>query len=171
MGTDGALYLSYHNNDIDRAFRLAMLLLRCYRQVWLDRFEIAPSEDWQAGIRKARAAASGALVVVSDDYLRSPHCQAEYAAFAEHGRPVTAVIARDFSTESIADFQFNDWIDFRRWFADPSEQSIEELLNRIPQADDLPKPGERLEYLRGFIHQTELELGKNADSLGGAAQL
>lgn len=176
VGKDGALYLSYHNNDIDRAFRLAMLLLRCYRQVWLDRFQIAPSEDWQAGIRKARDVASGALVVVSDDYLQSPHCQAEFATFAKRGLPIIAVIARDFSTDNIADFHFNDWIDFRRWFADPSEQSIEELLNRIPQADDLPKPGERLEYLRGFIHQTELSLSKmptawaalrNCDARGG----
>ncbi|MCY4464833.1 MAG: HEAT repeat domain-containing protein [Chloroflexi bacterium] len=177
MGKDGALYLSYHNNDIDQAFRLSMLLLRCYRQVWLDRFEIAPSEDWQAGIRRARASAGGALLVVSDDYLRSPHCQAEFAAFAERGLPVTAVIARDFSTEHIADFHFNDWIDFRRWFADPSDQSIEELLSRIPQADDLPKPGERLEYLRGFIHQHELAISKmptawaalrNCDAVGGS---
>lgn len=177
MGKDEALYLSYHNNDIDRAFRLSMLLLRCYRKVWLDRFEIAPSEDWLAGIRKARDAAGGALVVVSDDYLQSPHCQAEFAAFAERNLPVTAVIARDFSTDNIADFQFNDWIDLRRWFADPSEQSIEQLLSRIPQADDLPKPGERLEYLRGFIHQLELILSKmptawaalrNCDAVGGS---
>lgn len=176
MGKDGALYLSYHNNDIDRAFRLAMLLLRCYRQVWLDRFEIAPSEDWQTGIRQARDTARGALVVVSDHYLQSPHCQAEFAVFAERELPIIAVIARDFSTDSIADFHFDDWIDFRRWFADPSEQNIEELLNRIPQADELPKPGERLEYLRGFIHQTELAMSKmptawaalrNCDAAGG----
>ncbi len=160
MSNDRALYLSYHNNDIDQAFRLAMLLLRCYRQVSFDRFAIAPSEDWQAGIRMLREAAGGALVVVSDNYLQSPHCQAEFAAFAGQDLPVTAVIARDFSTEDIANFQFNDWIDLRRWFADPSEQSIEELLNRIPQADDLPKPGERLEYLRGIIHQLELDLSR-----------
>ena len=168
--------LSYHNNDIDRAFQLAMLLLRCYRHVWLDRFEIAPSEDWQAGIRKARAAADGALLVISDDYLQSRHCQAEYVALVERGLPVTAVIARDFSTDHIADYQFNDWIDFRRWFVEPGEQSIEELLNRIPQAEALPKPGQRLEYLRGFIHQIELSLSKmptawaalrNCDAAGG----
>ncbi|MCY3573140.1 MAG: HEAT repeat domain-containing protein [Chloroflexi bacterium] len=177
MATDGAIYLSYHNKDIDRAFRLAMLLLRCYRRVWLDRFEVAPGENWHAGIRQARDAAAGAVAVVSDSYLQSPLCQAEFAAFTERGLPVTAVIARDFSTGNITDYQFTDWIDFRRWFSDPREQNIEELLNRVPQAGDMPEPGQRLDYLRGFIHQLELSLAnmptawaalRNADAAGGS---
>ena len=49
--------------------------------------------------------------------------------------PVTAVIPRDFSTDKIADFAFDDWIDFRRWFDEPNELSVENLLGQIPQSE------------------------------------
>ena len=157
---DGALYLSYHNNDIDCAFRLSLMLLRCYRRVWLDRLEIAPGEDWTAGIRQARLTCSGALVLVTNHYLTSPQCRAEYDALTERGMPITAVIASDIATDQFAEFNFNDWIDFRRWFDDPSDDIAEALLSRIPQAQSAPQPGERLEYLRGFIHETEVALAQ-----------
>ena len=158
MGGKGGLYISYHNNDIDLAFRMSLLLLRFYRPAWLDRLEIMPAEDWQAGIRLARERATGALALVTDDYLQSRQCRAEYDLLSQRGLPVTAVIARDFSTDSIANFDFSDWIDIRRWFIAPDEQSPDALLNRIPEADDMPQPGERMEYLRGFIHAQELAL-------------
>ena len=157
---DGALYLSYHNNDIDCAFRLSLMLLRCYRRVWLDRLEIAPGEDWTAGIRQARLTCSGALVLVTNHYLTSPQCRAEYDALTERGMPITAVIASDIATDQFAEFNFSDWIDFRRWFDDPSDDIAEALLSRIPQAQSAPQPGERLEYLRGFIHETEVALAQ-----------
>ncbi len=176
MNGDGGLYLSYHNNDMDCAFGLSLLLLRCYRQVWLDRLEIAPSEDWTAGILQARVNCSSALVLVSNHYLKSPQCRAEYELLSQRDLPLTAVIASDVATDQFAEFNFSDWIDFRRWFEDPSDQSAESLLSRIPQAESAPQPGERLEYLRGFIHEMELGLAKmptawaalrNADASGG----
>ena len=160
MNGDGGLYLSYHNGDMDCAFRLSLLLLRCYRKVWLDRLEVAPGEDWAAGILQARANASGALVLVTNHYLTSPQCRAEYDILAERGSPITAVIASDIATDQFAEFNFSDWIDFRRWFDDPSDHIAEALLSRIPQAQSAPQPGERLEYLRGFIHETEVSLSK-----------
>ena len=176
MGSDGALYISYHNSDIDAAFRLSLLLLRCYRRVWMDRLEIAPSQEWTAGIRQARTRAKGALVVVTNQYLNSRNCRAEYELLAQRGIPLTAVIAGDVATDQFGEYEFNDWMDFRRWFEDPSDQSAETLLSRIPQSESALQPGERLEYLRGFIHETELALTtmptswaalRNADAVGG----
>ncbi|MCY4062452.1 MAG: HEAT repeat domain-containing protein [Chloroflexi bacterium] len=173
------IYLSYHNIDLAYAFQLSNLLIRYYRNVWLDRFEIGLTEDWRANILEARSRATGVIVVVSDDYLQSPYCRAEFETFQERGIPVTAVIPRDFSTEMIADFTFNDWIDFRRWFDDPSDLSVENLLSQVPQSESVAKTGERLDYLRGFIQETVLALSKmptswaslrNADA-DGAAEL
>ncbi len=155
---ESMVYLSYHNIDIAYAFRLAALLIRYYRDIWLDRFEIAPDADWEAGISAARERAAGAIVIVSDEYLRSGYCRAEFAYFRGRDISVTAVIPREFSTELIADLTFSDWIDLRRWFDDPDDQSVENLLSQVPEANNGRPTGERLDYLRGFIQGLELEL-------------
>ena len=176
---ESLIYLSYHNIDLAYAFQLSTLLIRYYRNVWLDRFEIDLTEDWRAKTMEARTRATGVIVVVSDEYLRSPYCRAEFETFQQRGILVTAVIPRDFSTELIADFSFSDWIDFRRWFDDPSDLSVENLLSQVPQSEAVAKTGERLEYLRGFIQDCVLALSKmptswaslrNADA-DGASEL
>ncbi len=154
------IFLSYHNIDLPYAFQLSNLLIRYYRNVWLDRFEIELGDDWSAGIRDARARATGVIVVVSDDYLHSPYCRAEFEEFQQRDLPITAVIPRDFSPDMIANFSFSDWIDFRRWFDDPSDLSVENLLSQVPQSEAVAKTGERLDYLRGFIQDAELALAK-----------
>jgi len=154
------IYLSYHNIDIDYAFRLSTLLIRCYRNIWLDRFEISPTANWPEETRAARERATSVIAVVSDDYLQSAACRAEFAHFHDRGIAVTAVIARDFSTDRISGFTFNDWVDFRRWFDEPDDRSVENLLSQFPQSESAPAVGERLDYLRGFIHQTELAFAK-----------
>ncbi|MCY4018799.1 MAG: HEAT repeat domain-containing protein [Chloroflexi bacterium] len=154
------IFLSYHNIDLPYAFQLSNLLIRYYRHIWLDRFEVGPVEDWQESIRGAYDRASGALVIVSDDYLESAYCRQEYEQFRRRNIPVIAVIPRDFSTEKIADFAFDDWIDFRRWFDEPDDLSVENLLNQIPQSEAAAQTGERSGYLRQYIAESELYLAK-----------
>ncbi len=176
MSSESLVYLSYHNVDIAYACRLAALLIRYYRDVWLDRFEIAPREDWPGRIQQARAQASHAVVVVSDEYLASAYCRAEFESFQERDLPVIAVIPRDFSTATIADLTFSDWIDCRRWFDDPKDLSVENLLSQLPQSDTA-QSSERGEYLRGLIQELELSLARlpsawtslqNADAPGAS---
>ena len=154
------IFVSYHNIDIKYVFRLSTLLIRYYRNIWLDRFEISPTEDWDEKIRQARGRVSGAMVIVSDDYLQSDYCRSEYEYFQNRQIPVTAIIPRDFSTDRISGFIFDDWIDFRRWFSDPNDHSVENLLGRIPQSESVQQTGERLDYLRNFIQTLELQLSR-----------
>ena len=136
------------------------MLLRCYRKVWLDRFEISPGANWEAETSAARERATSVVAVVSNDYLQSAACRAEFERFHSRGIAVTAVIARDFSTDWISGFTFNDWVDFRRWFDEPDERSVENLLSQFPQSESVPQTGDRLDYLRHFIHQLELAFAK-----------
>ncbi len=154
------IYLSYHNIDCAYAFQLANLLIRYYRNVSFDRFEINLNEDWNAMIRQARSRATGVIAIVTDDYLASPYCRAEFEHFRGRDLAITAVIPRDFSTEMIAEFTFGDWIDFRRWFDDPNDLSVENLLSQVPQSEAVAETGERLDYLRGLIQDIELALAK-----------
>lgn len=157
---DKLIFVSYHNIDIQYAFQLSILLIRYYRNIWLDRFEIGPTEDWDERMSHARGRASGAVVIVSDDYLQSDYCRREYEYFQNQDIPITAVIPRDFSTDRIAGFSFDDWIDFRRWFSAPNDHSVENLLARIPQSESVQQTGERLDYLRNFIQSLELQLSR-----------
>lgn len=154
------IYVSYHNIDIDYAFRLSTLLIRYYRNIWLDRFEIRPSADWASETRAVREQATSVIALVSDNYLQSAACRAEFEQFRGRGIAVTAVIARDFSTDHISGFTFNDWVDFRRWFDEPDERNAENLLSQFPQSESVPQTGERLDYLRGFIHRSELAFAR-----------
>ena len=154
------IFVSYHNIDLSYAFELSNLLIRYYRNIWLDRFEIGPTEDWQEQIRRAYDQATGVLVIVSDDYLETEYCRREYEYFRNRSVPVIAVIPRDFSTDKIADFAFDDWIDFRRWFNEPDDLSVENLLSQIPQSEATQQTGERANYLRNYIADTELSLAK-----------
>lgn len=151
-------YLSYHNADLKHAFQITSLLTRYYRNVWLDRFEVSPLDDWDSSIVQIVHRVTGAIVIVSDDYLDTDYCRQEYERLREREIPISAVIARDFSTENIADFKFDDWIDFRRWFDEPNDLSVEYLLNQIPQSEGAIQVGDRTEYLHRFIESTELSL-------------
>ncbi len=160
MINESLIYLSYHNMDCASAFQLANLLIRYYRNVWLDRLEIDLTEDWNAMIRQARTQATGVIAIVTDDYLESPYCRAEFEYFQQRDLAITAVIPRDFSTEMIAEFTFSDWIDFRRWFDDPNDLSVENLLSQVPQSEAVAETGERLDHLRKLIQDIELALAK-----------
>lgn len=157
---ESLIYLSYHNIDLKYAFQIASLLIRYYRAVWLDRFEVSPLNDWNEAIGQVYDRATGAIVIVSDDYLESVYCRQEYELLREHNISITAVIARDFSTDNIAELRFDDWIDFRRWFDEPNDRSVEYLLNQFPQAESALQVGDRTEYLHRFIESTELTLAK-----------
>ena len=133
--------------------------MRAYRNVWLDRFAISLVEDWDDRLQRAQSKASAAIAIVSDSYLQSDACRAEYRQLRGRGMPVIAVIARDFSTDSMAEFDFADWIDGRH-FDDPNDPSVEKLLSQFPQSDALPQVGDRLDYLYRFIERAELSLAK-----------
>ena len=158
-GSDRFTFVSFHNRDVKYAFQLSNLLLRYYRKVWLDRFEISPTEDWDAKMSQTRETAADAIVIVSDDYLGSAYCRSEYEAFQQREINIAAVVCRDFSTEAIADFTFDDWIDLRRWFESPDDHSVEYLLSRIRQSESVQQ-SEGLDYLRHFIETLELELSQ-----------
>lgn len=155
-----SIYVSYHNLDLAFAFALSRLLISCYREVWLDRFEVAPAADWSTAIREARPRSTSVIAVVSDDYLASAYCRAECEDFMERGIPVTAVIARDFSTEAMSDFAFSDWVDCRRAFDNPTDMQTERLLSQFPQSEHARQTGERLEYLLQFIQDMVCALAR-----------
>jgi len=161
---ESLIFVSYHNIDIAYAFQLSTLLIRFYRNVWLDRLEIDLTEDWETKTREARDRATHVIVVVTDEYLETPYCREEFEFFQSRSLPVTAVIPRDFSTEMIANFTFSDWIDFRRWFDDPNDLSVENLLSQLPQSDAVEKTGDRLDYLRRLVQDIELALAKMPSS-------
>ena len=158
--SDSLVFLSYHNIDSRYAFALAHPLIRYYRAIWLDRLEIGPLDDWRGMLDAALERSAQALVIVSDDWLESACCRREYATLRERRVPIIAVVARDFSAAEVADFEFDDWIDCRRFFAQPSDQNLSALLNQIPEARQPKATGDRAEYLRQFIAALELSLGR-----------
>lgn len=155
---ESLVYLSYHNSDIAIACQLATALQRYYRTIWLDRFEIAPAEAWGAGIKAARERATHVVAIVSEAYLRSAYCRAEYAIARGRELPVTALQTGALASKLPADFSSATLIDFRPWLSDANAPCLEALLNQIPESPAATSQGERQAYLRGFIQALEIEL-------------
>ena len=158
---ESLIYLSYHNIDLPYAFQLSNLLIRYYRNIWLDRFEVSPTEDWQASIRRACQVATGALVsYVSDEYLETEYCRQEYEQFRNRNIPVIAVIPGTFRRRKSPILPLTTGSTSVAGFNEPDDLSVENLLNQIPQSASAQQTGERSAYLRNYLADCELYLAK-----------
>ncbi len=67
-GKTAPVFVSYVRNDRDSVMRLVRDLQRYGIEVWLDRFEIQPGEDWKIAIRKAIEKGMFFIACFSSDY-------------------------------------------------------------------------------------------------------
>jgi len=152
------VFLCYHRFDMEIAFRICDLLLRAYRQPWLDVYEIAPQDDWAAETAAARGRAELALLVLSRNAVACPRCRAEIAAFREAGIAIIAVLTQDIPSQALEPFPFHTLLDIRGWVVDRAHPSVEALLQAIAPADDVKQRSEKQAAALQLIQDIELAL-------------
>jgi HEAT repeat protein len=139
---------------------LASALLDQSLPIWLDRFGIHPSANWQEGIADSRNQASYGIVVVCESYLASPYCLDEYRALKELDIPIIGVIVDDVAIDDWkSTIEVSDWIDFRNRQDDEQfSQKCAQVAELLPRVDD--PVDERTTYLYNIIIELETRLAQ-----------
>lgn len=141
--------------------QLLNLLNRYYTTVWLDRFNISLSENWDKQLITVRDHASHAVVVLSDDYLKTHYCRVEFDALIAQNIPVVAIVIDDLSTELLADIEPTYWIDCRTCHEEHMlRANMGTILEHLPQPEERVNISERTHYLHGLITDQEIALSK-----------
>ena len=153
------IYLSYHNNNLIFVMRLLNLLQRYYSNVWLDRYSISLSENWDKQLLSARDDTSHAIVVLSNDYLKTHYCRFEFDELVARDIPIIAIVIDELITDHLAGIEPHYWIDCRTYNDEQVLKAhIETILENLPEPEERINQAERTHYLYTLITDLEIEL-------------
>jgi hypothetical protein len=85
-------FLSYARRDEAVALRLAQDLIGAGFSVWVDQFDIRPSQHWDRAVETAVRGCHGMIVVLSPNSAASPNVADEVAVAIETGKDVIPVL-------------------------------------------------------------------------------
>jgi hypothetical protein len=89
---NGRFFLSYSRRDQDFALRLAGALRAAGVGIWIDQFDILPSDRWDRVIETAIRDGIGMVLVLSPRSVASDHVLDEVAVTLDAGKPVIPVL-------------------------------------------------------------------------------
>jgi HEAT repeat protein len=116
MNADGHIFLSYRGIEADFALQLAADLKNAGVNLWMDRFEIKPGEDWRGSIQQAINDCAAIIAAVSPDYVVSEYCLKELLRANDLKRPIFPVLLRSVEAK---DWPFViqgvQYVDFTNW--------------------------------------------------------
>lgn len=123
------IFLSYRSTDAEFALKLAASLKNEGVNLWMDRLDIDPGDDWRKELGNALTGASAVIAILSPGYVASKYCQRELARADRLGHPVFpillgAVAEHDWPLE-IERYQY---IDFSQW---QDERAYTASLHRL----------------------------------------
>jgi HEAT repeat protein len=175
----GYLFASYQSLDVDFTLKLAATLKNSGVRVWMDRFELKPSDDWRCELQSALDGCAGFICILSSDYLNSEYCLRELATVDDHNvrathearKPIIPVIVRPVANSllplEVRRLQYvsfyeetgegRDWND-----ADLFAQQVSNLINLLGgvAARQLgAKPDVVRQYLTRFVAEMERRRG------------
>lgn len=123
------IFISYSRVDRDTCDRVTTFLSR-YHDVWMDREDILPGEDWSRAITKGIKNCDVFLFLASHSSVVSPHCNAEINAALKFKKDVIPVMLDNLVLpQELARLQ---WV-----FLDDFEEAMCEILASIkkPQSN------------------------------------
>ncbi len=156
------LFLSYRSNDADFALRLAADLKNAGVNLWMDRLDIRPGQDWLRTLQEAVDDSSAMISVLSPEYVESRYCQREMARADRLERPIFPILLRPIDAKSWPfEIERRQHIDFSQWrdeaiYAIQLDQLIHILAQDFGQVS-LPSPEVR--YLTSLVAELETRKG------------
>jgi hypothetical protein len=87
-----SFFLSYARLDQEFALRLADDLIAAGAQIWVDQYDIHPSQHWDRAVETAVRGCQGVIVVLSPRSVASPNVADEVAVAIEDGKTVIPVL-------------------------------------------------------------------------------
>ena len=155
-------YCSYHNRNINIAFRITKSLIANHANIWLDRLQVSPIEDWAPALERAKTRCSYALVIFSQEYVDSEYCITELQQLADQGSLLIFVIVEDVPLDIIQTYSNKEMVDFRNWDSTPNYsqtiQYIHDFLKPSHHNTNQTPIKESVSYLLEVIAEVEQSL-------------
>jgi HEAT repeat protein len=158
------IFLSYRSAEADFALRLAADLKNAGVNLWMDRLDIKPGDDWIQALQSAVNECAGIISILSPEYVASNYCRGELARAVRMGRQIFPVLLRPvpapdwpFEVERLQYIDFSNWQDEQVYKAKLNDL-VQSLKNRL--ADQVnPIPDAETRYLTSLIADLEARKG------------
>ncbi|NWF70504.1 MAG: HEAT repeat domain-containing protein [Chloroflexi bacterium] len=158
------IFLSYRSIEVEFALRLAADLKNAGVNLWMDRLDIKPGDDWMKALGNAVNNCAALISVLTPEYVSSKYCQRELARADRIGRPIFPVILRPVSADDWPmEIELQQYIDFSEWRSETVyQQRLAQLLDALKkrfgeQIAHIPAPETR--YLNTLISELETYRG------------
>lgn len=158
------IFLSYRSAEAEFALRLAADLKNAGVNLWMDRLDIKPGDDWIYALQNGVNDCAAIISVLSPGYVSSKYCRRELARADRMGRPIFPVILRPvpaedwpFEIERRQYIDFSDWQDERIY-----HEKLAELVKTLKEhvaGQIQPIPDVETRYLNSLIAELEARKG------------
>ncbi len=158
------IFLSYRSVEVDFALKLAADLKNEGVNLWIDRLDIKPGDDWRKALQTAVNECVAMISVITPEYVTSRYCQRELARADRMGRPIIPVLLRPLpETDWPFEIERQQYIDFSGW-RDPQTYSrqLRELVANLEGefAEQFHAvPDAETQYLTRLIAELEASKG------------
>ncbi len=160
MGRKRHIFLSYRSTERDFALRLAADLKNSGINVWMDRLDLKPGDDWRNTIQTAIDDAVGMIAVLSAAYVRSHYCKKELARAERHHYSIVPLLITPLSDRAWPiEVEREQYLDFTEWqnggaYRVELSRLIDDLKKRFSPSVDFTPDAETC-YLNNLIAQLE----------------
>lgn len=156
MENNAQIFLSYRSADVDFALRLAADLKNAGINLWMDRMDIKPGDDWPQALEAGVNNCAAMIVIVSEGYIQSKHCLRELHRADRMEKKLFPIVLSEIPAqdtpielERAQHISFTDWQN-----EDAYKISLIRLIDVL--ADDFPgqprqKPGIEEQYITSLI--------------------
>jgi HEAT repeat protein len=158
------VFLSYRSLEADFALRLGTDLKNAGVNLWMDRLDIKPGDDWLKALQQGLNNCAALIPVLSPDYIASKYCQRELARADRMERPIFPVLVKAIpESEWPFEVERRQYIDFSQWrdesvYREQFEKLVDILRTRVAdQISDMPDPEVR--YINSLIASLKARTG------------
>ena len=158
------IFLSYRSTEVDFALKLAASLKNAGVNLWMDRLDIRPGEDWRKALEDALHNSAAMIAVLSPGYVSSKYCQRELARVDRYGRAIFPVLLGQLTEEQLPlEIERQQHVDFSQWQHEATyNHQIKRLVDILKkkfaaQMDLVPDP--ETQYLTNLVARLESQKG------------
>jgi HEAT repeat protein len=110
------IFLSYRSIEVEFALQLASDLKNAGINMWMDRLDIKPGDDWVKALTLAVNECAALVSVLTPEYANSKYCQRELSRADRIGKPIFPIILRGLADDEWPlQIESQQYIDFSDW--------------------------------------------------------
>jgi HEAT repeat protein len=150
------IFLSYRSADVDFALRLAADLKNAGINLWMDRMDIKPGDDWPQALEAGVNNCAAMIVLVSEEYVKSKYCLRELHRADRMNKKIFPVVLAEVPPhETPMELERAQHISFMEWHDDSHYQesltSLIDVLSHDFPGQPFQKPGIEEQYITSLI--------------------